>query len=79
MFSLYIIVMPPVCPPCEKNGSQNHSRCWKEFKYAEDAGKPNNVPELEEFSEEQQAVELLRTNKRLMNNYHKTEKPSWII
>ncbi len=30
-----------------------------------------NVQELEDFSEEQQAVELLGTNKGLMNNYHK--------
>ncbi len=43
-------------------------QCWKGFKYAEDAGKLKNVQELEDFSEEQQAVELLRTNKRLMNN-----------
>ncbi len=41
-------------------------------KYADSAGKPKNLQELEDFSEEQQAVELLRTNKRLMNNYHKT-------
>ncbi len=38
-----------------------------------------NVQELEDFSEEQQAVELLGTNKGLMNNYHKTERQSWII
>ncbi len=28
---------------------------------------------VEDFSEEQQAVELLKTNKGLMNNYHKTK------
>ncbi len=28
------------------------------------------MQELEDFSEEQQAVELLRTNNGLMNNYH---------
>ncbi len=39
--------------------------------YAENAGKLENVQELDDFSEEQQAVELLRTNKGLMNNYHK--------
>ncbi len=48
-------------------------------KYAEDSAKPKNVQELEDFSEEQQAVELLRTNEGLMNNYHKTERQSWII
>ncbi len=59
--------------------SKSYSHCWKGFKYAEDAGKPNNVQKLEDFSEEQQAVELLRTNKGLMKNYHKTEQQSWII
>ncbi len=46
---------------------------------AENVGEPKNVLELEDFSEEQQAVELLRTNMGLMNNYHKTETQSWII
>ncbi len=41
-----------------------YSQCWKGFKYAEDAAKP------------QQAVELLRTNKGLMNNYHKAQNNS---
>ncbi len=59
--------------------SISYSYCWKLFKYAEDAGKPKNVQELEDFSEEQQAVELLRTNEGIMNNYHNTEKQSWII
>ncbi len=34
------------------------------------AGKPKNLWELKDFSEEQQEVELFRTNKGLMNNYH---------
>ncbi len=52
--------------------SKSHSQCWKGFKYAEDAGKLKNVQELEDFSEEQQAVELLRTNEGLIIiNYHK--------
>ncbi len=46
----------------------------RNVKYAEDAGEPKNVQELEDFSEERQAVELLRTNEGLMNNYHNTEK-----
>ncbi len=33
--------------------SKSHSHCWKGFKYAEDAGKPKNVQELEDYSEEQ--------------------------
>ncbi len=35
------------------------SHCWTGDKYAEDAGKPNNLQDLDDFSEEQQAVELL--------------------
>ncbi len=62
-----------------KDESQNLSYVWKRFIYAEDAGIPKNVQELEDFSEEQQGVELLRTSAGLMNNYHKTEKQSWII
>ncbi len=48
----------------------NHNN-W--FIYAEDAGKRKNVQELDNFSEEQQAVWLFRTN------YHNTEKQPWII
>ncbi len=54
--------------------SKSYSHCWKGIKYAENVGKPKNVQELEDFSEEQQAVKLLRTNKGLKNNYHKTER-----
>ncbi len=59
--------------------SKSFSHCWKGFKYAENVGKPKNVQELKDFSEEQQAVELLRTNKGLVNNSHETERQSWII
>ncbi len=45
----------------------------KGFKNAEHVGKPKSVQELEGFSEEQQTVDLLTTNKGLMNNYHNTE------
>ncbi len=52
--------------------SKSYSHFWKGFNlYAEDAGKPKNMQELGDLSEEQQAVKLLRTNKGLMNNYHK--------
>ncbi len=66
MFPPYIIVMYESlnCPQCEKMDS-------KGFKYAEDAGKPKNVQDTEDFPDEQQVVELLRTNEGLMNNYHK--------
>ncbi len=34
--------------------------------------------QLEDISEEQQAVELLRTNEELINIYYNTERQSWI-
>ncbi len=71
MFSPFVIVMPSIVLSVKRWISKSYSQCWKGFKYAEDAGKAKNVQELEDFSEEQQAVELLRTNKGLMNNYHK--------
>ncbi len=40
------------------------------FQIYKNAGKPKNLWELKDFSEEQQTVELFRTNKGLMNNYH---------
>ncbi len=70
---------PPIVLHVKRWISKSYSHCWKGFKYAEDAGKPKNVLELEDFSEEQQAVELLRTNKGLLNDYHNTEKQSWVI
>ncbi len=39
-----------------KDGSQNHSHCWKGLKYAEDAGKLKNLQDMEDFSEEQSSV-----------------------
>ncbi len=42
--------------------SKSYSHFWKGIKYAEDAGKPKNVQELEDCS---------GNNKGLMNNYHK--------
>ncbi len=62
------------CPQSEKMDLNIIQLLLKWFKYAEDAGEPKNVQELEDFSEEHQAVELLRTNEGLMNNYHNTEK-----
>ncbi len=51
---------------------KSYSHCWKGFKSAKDAGKPENVQDLEDFSEEKRAVELLRRNKGFMKLYHKT-------
>ncbi len=53
-----------------KRWTSNHSYCWKGFTYTRDAGKPKNMWDLKDFSEEQ-AVELFRTNKGLINNYKK--------
>ncbi len=55
--------------------SKSYSHFWKGLKYAEIW----KIKECADFSEEQQAVELLRTNMGLMNNDHKTERQSWII
>ncbi len=70
---------PPIVLHVKRWISKSYSHCWKGFKYAENFGKPKNVQELEDFSEEKQTVELLRTNKGLMDNYHNTEKQLWII
>ncbi len=62
---------PSVVLSVEISISKLYSHFWKGFKYAEDAGKPNKcVGAGGDFSEEQQTVEMLRTNKGLMNNYH---------
>ncbi len=57
-----------------KRWTSNHSYCWKGFTYTRDAGKPKNMWDLKDFSEEQ-AVELFRTNKGLINNYLKKKQP----
>ncbi len=43
-------------PQSEKMDLKIISHCWTGAKYAEDAGKPKNLWDLEDFSEEQQAV-----------------------
>ncbi len=73
-FEIAVLSMrPSIALSVNRWVSKSYSYCWKGFKYAEDAGKLKNLQELEDFSEEQQAVELLRTNKGLMNNNHNTE------
>ncbi len=63
MFSPFVIVMHDSLNCVKRWISKSYSQCCKGFKHAEDAGKPKNVQELEDIPEEQQAVELLRTNK----------------
>ncbi len=58
------------CPRCEKMDLKVIQSFWKGFNYTKNAAKPNNLWDLEDFSEEQQTVELFRTNKGLVNNYH---------
>ncbi len=53
-----------------KNGSQNHAVIVGKGSNTQNAEKPKNLCELKDFSGEQQIVELFRTNKGLMNNYH---------
>ncbi len=62
MFSPFIIVVYESFsfPQSEKMDLKIISHCWTGARYAEDAGKPKNLQDLEEFSEEQQAVKLLR-------------------
>ncbi len=56
MFSPFIIVVYESFsfPQSEKMDLKIISHCW-----TEDAGKPKNLQDLEDFSEEQQAVKLL--------------------
>ncbi len=61
MFSPFIIVVYESFsfPQSEKMDLKIISHCWTGARYAEDAGKPKNLQDLEDFSEEQQAVKLL--------------------
>ncbi len=58
------------CPRCEKMDFKIIQSLLERVQIHKNAGKPNNLWDLEDFSEEQQEVELFRTNKGLMNNYH---------
>ncbi len=53
MFSPFVIVMHNISPSIvlsvKRWISKSYGQCWKGFKYAEDAGKPKNVQELEDF------------------------------
>ena len=47
------------CPQCKRMDLKSY--CWKGFKYAKDAGKPEKVKDLEDFSEEKRPFKLFRT------------------
>ncbi len=51
----------------------------KKVQTCKNAGKLQNLQNVEDLSEEQCSVQLFRTNKGLMNNQHKTKEQSWII
>ncbi len=58
------------CPRCEKMDLKIIQSLLESVQIHKNAGKPNHLWDLKDFSEEQQEVELFRTNKGLMNNYH---------
>ncbi len=58
------------CPQCEKMHLKIIQSLLERVQIHKNAGKPQNLWELKDFSEEQQTVYLFRTNTGLMNNYH---------
>ncbi len=58
------------CTPCEKINLKIIQSLLDRVEIHKNAGKPNHLWDLKDFSEEQQTVELFRTNKGLVNNYH---------
>ncbi len=58
------------CTPCEKIHLKIIQSLLDRVEIHKIAGKPNHLWDLKDFSEEQQTVELFRTNKGLVNNYH---------
>ncbi len=81
MFEPFLIVVFESinCPQCEKDGSQNHTVTAGKVQICKNAGKLQNLQNVEDLSEEQCSVQLFKTNKGLMNNQHKTKEHSWII
>ncbi len=66
MFESFVIVAYESlsCPRCEKMDLKIIQSLLESVQIRKNAGKPNNLWDLKDFSEEQQ------TNKGLMNNYH---------
>ncbi len=63
-------------PQCENMDLKIIQSLLERVQIQTNAEKPNNLWDLKDFSEEQQTVEQFRTNKGLMNNYHKIKKHS---
>ncbi len=56
------------CPQCEKMDLKIIQSLLERVHICRRCWKTKNVQELEDFSEEQQAVDLLKTNNGLMNS-----------
>ncbi len=67
------------CPQCEKMDLKIIQSLLERVEICKNAGKLQNLQNVEDLSEEQSSVQLFRTNKGLMNNQHKTKEQSWII
>ena len=52
---------PSVVFSIKKMDLKSYIHCWKGFKYAKDAGKPEKVKDLEDSSEEKRPFKLFRT------------------
>ncbi len=58
------------CPRCEKMDLKVIQSLLERVQLHKKCCKKNRLWDLKDISEEQQTVELFRTNKGLMNNYH---------
>ncbi len=77
---LLIVVFESInCPQCEKMDLKIIQSLLERVQICKNAGKLQNLQNVEDLSEEQCSVQLFRTNKGLMNNQHKTKEQSWII
>ncbi len=81
MFEPFLIVVFESinCPQCEKMDLKIIQSLLERVQICKNAGKLQNLQNVEDLSEEQCSVQLFRTNKGLMNNQHKTKEQSWII
>ncbi len=80
MFEPFLIVVFESinCPQCEKMDLKIIQSLLERVQICKNAGKLQNLQNVEDLSEEQCSVQLFRTNKGLMNNQHKTKEQSWI-
>ncbi len=76
MFEPFLIVVFESlnCPQCEKMDLKIIQSLLERVQICKNAGKLQNLQNVEDLSEEQCSVQLFRTNKGLMNNQHKTKE-----